>query len=124
MRFSYFRSALFKNTGLYTFTNFINATIRKLEPSMPEYKISHVGFNTVHFLNGKRMFEGVRSDADFYFVHSYRMVCMEDSAVAATTEYGVEFVSTVEKGNVWGCQFHPEKSQMNGLRLLRNFIEL
>lgn len=104
--------------------NFINATIRKFEPSMPECKIPHVGFNTVRFLSGEHMFEGVTSGADFYFIHSYRMVCMDDSAVAATTEYGVEFVSAVEKDNIWGCQFHPEKSQKNGLRLLRNFIEL
>lgn len=104
--------------------NFINAAIRKLEPSVPDCKIPHVGFNTVRFLSGKRMFEGITSGADFYFIHSYRMVCMEDSAVAATTEYGLEFVSAVEKDNIWGCQFHPEKSQKNGLRLLRNFVEL
>ena len=104
--------------------NFINATIRKLEPTMPECKIPHVGFNSVCFKSGKRMFEGVTSGADFYFIHSYRMVCADDSTVAATTKYGLEFVSAVEKGNIWGCQFHPEKSQKNGLRLLRNFIEL
>ena len=104
--------------------NFINATIRKLDPSMPEFKIPHVGFNTVRSLSGKRMFEGLASDTDFYFIHSYHMICMDDAAIAATTRYGVDFVSAVEKDNIWGCQFHPEKSQKNGLRLLRNFIEL
>lgn len=104
--------------------NFINAAVRKLEPAMPQCKIPHVGFNTVRFVSGERIFEGVMPDADFYFIHSYRMVCMDNSDVAATTEHGLEFVSAVKRGNIWGCQFHPEKSQKNGLRLLRNFIEL
>ncbi len=104
--------------------SFINATVRKFELSMLQCKIPHIGFNTVSFLSGKRMFEGVMQGSDFYFIHSYHMVCMDNSDVAATTEYGLEFVSAVERGNIWGCQFHPEKSQKNGLRLLRNFIGL
>jgi glutamine amidotransferase len=104
--------------------NFINATVHKIEPAISTCKIPHIGFNTVCFKSGKRMFEGVTSGADFYFIHSYRMVCMDDLTVAASTEHGLEFVSAVEKENIWGCQFHPEKSQKNGLRLLSNFIEL
>jgi len=104
--------------------NFINATVHKIEPAISTCKIPHIGFNEVSIINGTRMFQGIREGADFYFIHSYRMICDDDCTVAATTEYGIKFVSAVEKDNIWGCQFHPEKSQKNGLRLLRNFIEL
>ena len=70
------------------------------------------------------MFEGLEPELDFYFVHSFIMKNVEKGAIAATTNYGVEFVSAVEKNNIWGCQFHPEKSQLSGLRLLKNFLEI
>ncbi|MCX6235983.1 MAG: imidazole glycerol phosphate synthase subunit HisH [Bacteroidia bacterium] len=104
--------------------NFIDASVSKFEISTQELKIPHVGFNTVHYTKGKKMFEGLEFDSDFYFIHSYLMKDVEESAVAAITKYGVEFVSAVEKGNIWGCQFHPEKSQMNGIHLLRNFLSV
>lgn len=85
-------------------------------------KIPHIGFNTVSpKREGGPLFSGLPDSADFYFVHSYHFVPRAQDTVAGDCEYGEPFVAAVAKGNVWGVQFHPEKSQGNGLQLLRNF---
>lgn len=88
-------------------------------------KIPHIGFNTVFFEdNLKTLFKGLGDSADFYFVHSYRMVCdTDDDYVSGWTDYGGKFVASIEHDNIFGTQFHPEKSQSNGLAVLRNFCE-
>lgn len=83
-------------------------------------KIPHMGWNTVHYRESSLFFKGVPQDAYFYFVHSYYPIPEEDIA-AGKTFYGNEFVSAVEKDNIWAVQFHLEKSAENGLKLLRNF---
>lgn len=85
-------------------------------------KIPHVGFNTVHFSEQAGLFAGLPENADFYFVHSYRMPIHGIKGRIATCNYGVDFLAAFEVNNVCGTQFHPEKSQTNGLLLLRNFI--
>ncbi|WP_345066181.1 imidazole glycerol phosphate synthase subunit HisH [Acidovorax lacteus] len=85
-------------------------------------KVPHVGFNSVHHSPGSRLFAGVDNPADFYFVHSFRLSERSGPGLYARTIHGEEFVSAYEHGNVFGTQFHPEKSQTNGLRLLRNFL--
>jgi imidazole glycerol-phosphate synthase subunit HisH len=104
--------------------NFIDATVEKFDIPDNGFKIPHIGFNTTHYRNDKKMFEGLKPDLDFYFIHSFIMRNVENKAIAATTNYGVEFVSAVEKDNIWGCQFHPEKSQMSGLHLIKNFLSI
>jgi glutamine amidotransferase len=85
-------------------------------------KIPHIGFNTVsRKAQGEAMFAGLPDAADFYFVHSYHFVPVAPDAVTGECEYGEPVVAAVANGNVWGVQFHPEKSQGNGLQLLRNF---
>ena len=85
-------------------------------------KIPHIGFNSVlRTQRGTAMFAGLPDSADFYFVHSYHLVTRAPDAVAGGCDYGERFVAAVGKDNVWGVQFHPEKSQGNGLHLLRNF---
>jgi glutamine amidotransferase len=84
-------------------------------------KLPHIGWNQVWLKKRARMFEGIRDGDYFYFVHSYRVVPRETEVVASTTDYGAEFVSAVEVENLWGVQFHPEKSQRKGLLLLENF---
>ena len=84
-------------------------------------KIPHMGWNTVSFPKGSPLFEGVDEDAAFYFVHSYRVVPDDPAAAACVTEYGVPFVSAVQQRNVYGVQFHPEKSSATGLTVLANF---
>jgi len=88
----------------------------------PSLKVPHVGFNTAEVARGDEpLFEGLGGGADFYFVHSYRLEPEEPSSVTSWTDYGGRFPASVRRGNVTGTQFHPEKSQSNGLRLLRNF---
>lgn len=83
--------------------------------------LPHVGWSTVRFPREHPVLESVKPDRDFYFVHSYAMQVADSDEAVGITEYGAEFVSIVGKANVVGFQFHPEKSQANGLRLLENF---
>lgn len=85
-------------------------------------KIPHVGFNKVQMPNDSKLFEQISMDASFYFVHSYAMQILNDSSKYTTTNYGHKFVAAIESGQVFGTQFHPEKSQKNGLKVLENFL--
>ena len=87
-------------------------------------KIPHVGFNTVHFNQKTRLFKDLPDQADFYFVHSYRMLIEQFMCNYGICNYGVEFLAAFELDNVCGTQFNPEKSQTNGLILLKNFLEI
>ena len=82
-----------------------------------------MGWNDVEPKNGSAMFQGLEVEASFYFVHSYHARCADPADVSGTTHYGYDFHSAVQRGNIWGTQFHPEKSHRYGLRLLRNFLE-
>lgn len=84
-------------------------------------KIPHVGFNSVLYPENSILYKGIRMNSDFYFVHSFKMNTDELEGIGYTSN-GERFVASFEQGNVFGTQFHPEKSQMNGLMLLRNFI--
>jgi glutamine amidotransferase len=86
-------------------------------------KVPHIGFDVVRSASGARLFQGLPDAADFYFVHSYRMRAEEDlPGKAATCRYGADFLAAYEHGNIYATQFHPEKSQTNGLVLLKNFL--
>jgi glutamine amidotransferase len=87
-------------------------------------KIPHIGFNEVDIQPNFKLFKNFSEKADFYFVHSYRMLKENITANFATCTYGVNFLAAFGVNNIYGTQFHPEKSQSNGLRLLKNFIEL
>lgn len=88
-------------------------------------KIPHVGFNAVCAIHpSSGLFSGFEKPTDFYFVHSYHFAGVPKDQIAATAEYGQVFVAAVQKDNIMGTQFHPEKSQANGLRLLKNFLEI
>ena len=84
-------------------------------------KIPHVGFNVVNFSERKGLFKDFPKSSDFYFTHSYRMLVDGISGRYATCVYGEEFIAAFEVGNVCGTQFHPEKSQSDGLQILKNF---
>jgi glutamine amidotransferase len=84
-------------------------------------RLPHVGWNTAQQEQRHRLLEGIRNEVDFYFVHSYRFMAENKENILANTDYSEIFPSIVGKGNVVGAQFHPEKSQVNGLRLLDNF---
>ena len=89
-----------------------------------QVKIPHMGWNQVGYEKKSPLFKGISEDSFFYFVHSFAVVPEQDQDTVGTTEYAGSFVSAVGKGNVFGVQFHPEKSQTKGLRLLKNFIRL
>jgi len=86
------------------------------------YKLPHVGFNTVNFSERKGLFKGLPKSSDFYFTHSYRMLVNDMDGRYATCRYGKDFLAAFQVNNIYGTQFHPEKSQTNGLILLRNFL--
>ncbi len=92
------------------------------EPSSKNLlKVPHMGWNTVHIQKRSFALDGIADEAYFYFVHSYYPVPEEQEIVATTTDYGGEFVSSISLGNLFACQFHPEKSQSLGLKILQNF---
>lgn len=86
-------------------------------------KVPHMGWNSLSFPKEGRLFAGIPENSYVYFVHSYYLQAEED-IVTATAEYGVTIHASVEKGNVFACQFHPEKSSHTGLTILKNFVEL
>ena len=87
-------------------------------------KIPQIGWNALSFPNEGRLFKGVEEGSFVYFVHSYYLESEDPGIVTATTEYGVTVHASVEKGNVFACQFHPEKSSAVGLKILENFVNL
>ncbi len=89
-----------------------------------ELKVPQIGWNALHFPRESRLFKGIEDGSFFYFVHSYYLRAEDESIVAGVANYGIDFHAAVEKGNVFACQFHPEKSSDVGLKLLKNFIEL
>jgi len=84
-------------------------------------KIPHMGWNEVGPRNNSRLFAGLNDAARFYFVHSYHLKCIDERDIAAATFHGYSFVSAIEKGNIYGVQFHPEKSHRFGMQVLKNF---
>ncbi len=99
-----------------------NEVVRLANSEINTIKIPHVGFNKVHMPKESKLFVQISADASFYFVHSYAMQILNDSSTYATTTYGHKFVAAIESGQVSGTQFHPEKSQKNGLKVLENFL--
>ncbi len=93
-------------------------------PPTEGLKIPHMGWNALKFPTEGRLFKGMKEDAYVYFVHSYYLKAADSSIVKATTEYSTLIHASVEKGNVFACQFHPEKSGDVGMQILKNFVEL
>jgi len=100
----------------------IDATVARLAPVHGE-RVPHIGWNEVFPRADSPLFDRVPDRTDFYFVHSYHVVCADAADVVATTPYCGEFASVVAHGSIVGTQFHPEKSQQHGLALLRSFVE-
>lgn len=93
-------------------------------PKKGDMKIPHMGWNDIKIKEGAKLFAGLEDHPYVYFVHSYYLQADDPSIVAATTEYGVTIHASVEKDNIFACQFHPEKSSTIGLQILKNFIAL
>ena len=93
-------------------------------PNAEGLKIPHIGWNSLKLAGNGRLFEGIKEEPYVYFVHSYYLKAQDESIVKAYTEYGVSIHASVERGNVFACQFHPEKSGGAGLSILSNFAKL
>ena len=98
--------------------------IPDIDVSGNSYKIPQIGWNSLKFPNHGRLFEGIDEGAYVYFVHSYYLDAEEKDIVTATTDYNVTVEASVEKGNVFACQFHPEKSSDVGMQILNNFLKI
>lgn len=93
-------------------------------PEESDMKIPHIGWNSLKYPNPGRLFTGIAEDSYVYFVHSYYLQSKDPSIVTATTEYGTLIHASVEQGNVFACQFHPEKSSEVGMQILKNFLTI
>jgi glutamine amidotransferase len=102
----------------------IDAHVERLVPTSAAERIPHVGWNEVHRTREHPLISGLPDGVDCYFVHSFHMRCAELSDVLATTPYCGGFTSMVARDHIFGAQFHPEKSQGHGMRILRNFVDL
>lgn len=100
-----------------------NGSINRI-PDAQGIKIPHMGWNSLEIKQGAKLFKEIPNQSYVYFVHSYYLKADDETVVAATTEYGVNIHASVEKDNVFACQFHPEKSGEVGLTILKNFAEL
>ena len=109
--------------GVYEGLGLLKGEVRPIrEVIPPDLKIPQIGWNTLRFTKESALFRGVSEEDAVYFVHSY--AAMDAPDVSAVTEYGADLAAAAEKGNVYGCQFHPEKSGAVGLRILKNFAGL
>lgn len=108
--------------GLTPGLGLIPGQVRRLDDLGCTLRIPHVGWNEVKYSRGDILFEGIQDASDFYFVHSYAFVPQHEEHLLASVPYGVDLSAVVRNGNVFGCQFHPEKSSKAGRRLLRNFL--
>ena len=100
--------------------NLIDGEIKRIPSNV---KLPHIGWNEVNFIKKDKVFNKIKNNKDFYFVHSYYFDCADESNILGITNYDFIFPSIIKKKNVYGFQFHPEKSLNNGLNLLSNFLK-
>lgn len=101
----------------------LKGTINRI-PDQPDLKIPHMGWNSLDISKNATLFQGIESNPYVYFVHSYYLKAADEKEVAATTFYSTLIHASVEKNNIFACQFHPEKSSVVGLKILENFVAL
>ena len=101
----------------------IDAEVRKINNMNKKIKIPHMGWNEIEFKKDCFLFSGIQNKSHAYFIHSYEFMAKNKDCVVATAKYGHSIIASVEKENIVGTQFHPEKSQKNGLKILENFLK-
>jgi glutamine amidotransferase len=109
--------------GVHEGLGWLPATVKAFELGGEGLKVPHIGWAEISLDRASPLFAGVSKAPSFYFVHSYHMVCDTTDLVVAAAEYGVRFTAAVQRDNIFATQFHPEKSQDDGLRLLENFLQ-
>jgi glutamine amidotransferase len=102
----------------------ISGRVSKIDNQNGKYKLPHIGWNQINIVKDSKIFKDIKNNSHVYFVHSYEFVPNDNSVIAATTDYSSNIVCSVEKENIFGTQFHPEKSDKIGLKIIDNFINL
>ncbi len=102
----------------------IEGKVKKISLKDLSLKLPHMGWNNIQISSNSKLLNGINNDSHFYFVHSYSFDVDEKKYISATTNYSIEIVSAIEKDNIFGTQFHPEKSQANGIKILENFVKI
>ena len=102
----------------------IEGKVKKINLKDISLKLPHMGWNNIQIIQNSKLLNGIDDDSHFYFVHSYAFDVNKKKYVSATTDYSIEIVSAIEKENIFGTQFHPEKSQANGIKILENFVRI
>ncbi|MBA4408495.1 MAG: imidazole glycerol phosphate synthase subunit HisH [Odoribacter sp.] len=104
----------------------IDGKVKIFDTSLIPYKtrMPHMGWNSIIPVNGRQLLSGFTDQSRFYFLHSYYFDCVNEENIISTTEYGITYASAVNRDNIYGIQFHPEKSHSNGVQLLKNFALL
>ena len=102
----------------------ISGKVSKIDNQNGKFKLPHIGWNQINIVKDSKIFKGIKNNSHMYFVHSYEIVPEDKNVVSATTDYSSNIVCSVEKENIFGTQFHPEKSDKIGLKIIDNFISL
>ena len=102
----------------------ISGKVSKIDNQNGKYKLPHIGWNQINILKDSKIFKEVENNSHMYFVHSYEFIPKDNKVISATTDYSTKVVCSVEKENIFGTQFHPEKSDKLGLQIINNFINL
>jgi glutamine amidotransferase len=102
----------------------ISGKVTKIDNQEGKYKLPHIGWNQINIIKGSKIFKEIENDSHMYFVHSYEFIPEDKNVISATTDYSSNIVCSVEKNNIFGTQFHPEKSDIIGLKIIKNFINL
>ena len=102
----------------------ISGKVSKIDNQNGKYKLPHIGWNQINIKKDSKIFKDIENNSHMYFVHSYEIVPSDKSVVSSTTDYSTDIVCSVEKENIFGTQFHPEKSDKIGLKIIDNFINL
>ena len=102
----------------------ISGKVSKVDNQNGKYKLPHIGWNQINIVKQSKIFENIENNSHMYFVHSYEFIPEDKNVISATTDYSSNIVCSVEKENIFGTQFHPEKSDKLGLKIIDNFINI
>ena len=102
----------------------ISGKVSKIDSKNGKYKLPHIGWNQINIVKDSKIFQNIENNSHMYFVHSYEFIPENKDVISATTDYSSNIVCSVEKENIFGTQFHPEKSDKEGLKIIDNFIKI
>ena len=102
----------------------ISGKVSKIDNKNGKFKLPHIGWNQINIVKDSKIFQNIENNSHMYFVHSYEFVPNDKNVISATTDYSSNIVCSIEKENIFGTQFHPEKSDKLGLQLIKNFLNL